>query len=117
MDGQPPEELAISTLSFGELWAGVISLGYGRRRAFLTQWLWTVIPDRFSGRIVPVTTMIALEWGRLTAEAKRKGRPIPVADALLVATALTPRAHHRHAQRAALRRVGRTYHQPVVRQG
>ncbi|HEX2211720.1 MAG TPA: hypothetical protein VHG93_28795 [Longimicrobium sp.] len=31
---------------------------------------------------------VALEWGRLTAEAKRRGRKISIQDALLVATAL-----------------------------
>ena len=85
---QPPEDLAISAISMGEIWAGIFPLGYGQRRTELTQWLWTVIPRRFSNRILPVDAAVALEWGRLTAEAKRRGRKISVADTLLVATAL-----------------------------
>lgn len=88
MDEQPPEELAISALSLGEIWAGILALGYGHRRRLLTQWLWTALPRRYAGRIMPVNAAIALEWGRLTAEAKRSGRKISVEDALLVATAL-----------------------------
>lgn len=87
VDRQPPEELAISAISMGEIWAGIFPLGYGQRRTELTQWLWTVIPRRFSNRILPVDAAVALEWGRLTAEAKRKGRKISVEDTLLVATA------------------------------
>jgi toxin FitB len=88
LDEQPLEDLAISAVSFGEIWAGVLPLGYGYRRTSLTQWLWTVIPRRFAHRILPVDAAVALEWGRLTAEAKRRGRKISVEDALLVATAL-----------------------------
>ena len=87
LDEQPPEDLAISALSFGEVWAGILPLGYGHRRITLTQWLWIALPRQYSGRIVSVDQAIALEWGRLTAEARRKGRRISVEDTLLVATA------------------------------
>lgn len=87
LNEQPPEDLAISALSFGEIWAGILQLGYGHRRITLTQWLWSVLPRRYFDRIVPVDPAISLEWGKLTAEAKRRGRPIEVPDALLVATA------------------------------
>jgi predicted nucleic acid-binding protein len=87
LDEQPPEDLAISALSFGEIQAGVLRLGYGHRRMTLTRWLWTILPRRYFGRIVPVDPAISLEWGKLTAEAKRRGRRIEVPDALLVATA------------------------------
>lgn len=86
---QPAEDLAISAVSMGEIWAGIFPLGYGQRRTQLTQWLWTVVPRRFSRRILPVDAAVALEWGRLTAEGRRRGRKIPVPDALLVATALS----------------------------
>lgn len=87
LNEQPLEDLAISALSFGEIWAGVHPLGYGHRRTSLAQWLWTMLPRRFAGRILPVNAVVALEWGRLTAEAKRRGRKISVEDALLLATA------------------------------
>ena len=85
---QPPEDLAISAMSMGEIWAGIYPLGYGHRRTMLAQWLWTVLPRRFANRILPVDAAVALEWGRLTARAKRTGRKISVEDTLLVATAL-----------------------------
>ncbi|MBC8325621.1 MAG: type II toxin-antitoxin system VapC family toxin [Verrucomicrobia subdivision 3 bacterium] len=40
------------------------------------------IHQRYENRILPVTSMIAVEWGRLNAM-----RPLPVADSLMAATA------------------------------
>ena len=87
MDELPAEEVAISAASFAEIWKGIVSLGHGRRRAILTRWV-AALPDQFSDRVLPVDVAISSEWGRLTMEAKRKGRSIDVVDLLLVATAL-----------------------------
>jgi len=38
--------------------------------------------------LLPVTKTIADRWGRLTIEAKRKGRTIAIADGLIAATAM-----------------------------
>ena len=42
----------------------------------------------FEGRILPVTENIAERWGTLTAEQRRRGRQITMADGLIAATAL-----------------------------
>jgi predicted nucleic acid-binding protein len=42
----------------------------------------------FAGRILPVTETIAERWGMLTAEQRRQGRQIGMADGLTGATAL-----------------------------
>jgi toxin FitB len=39
--------------------------------------------------VLDVTEEIALVWGKLQAEAERRGQTLPVIDALLGATALT----------------------------
>jgi toxin FitB len=52
------------------------------------QWFKHTLEDQFADRVLPVNRSIALEWGRLTAEAKRRGRRIDIVDLLLVATAL-----------------------------
>jgi toxin FitB len=44
--------------------------------------------DWFEGRILPVNESIANRWGLLRAQARLKGRPLSVIDALLAATAL-----------------------------
>jgi predicted nucleic acid-binding protein len=87
MEEQPAEEVVISAASFAEIWKGIVALGHGRRRAFLTRWV-ASLPDQFAGRVLSVDVAISSEWGRLMAEAKQKGRSIDVVDLLLVATAL-----------------------------
>jgi predicted nucleic acid-binding protein len=85
---QPQEELVVSALSFGEIQAGMLMMDEGRKKSRLRQWLEHMLKEQFSGRVLSVDEAIALEWGRLTAEGKRKGRSIDLVDLLLVATAL-----------------------------
>ncbi len=85
---QPPEELAISVLSLGEIRRGVVRHPGGRRKEMLQLWLSEDLPDTYKGRTIPINDAIALEWGRVSAEAMNRGRTIPDTDGLLVATAI-----------------------------
>ena len=80
--------LYLSVLTLGEIRKGVASLSLGKRRARLEAWLEVDLQTRFSGRIVPIDAAIADRWGSIAAEAKRKGKVLPVIDGLLAATAL-----------------------------
>ena len=82
--------LFLSVLTLGEIRKGVAGLPQGKRRAQLEAWLELDLRARFAGRILTIDSQIADRWGLLTAEAKRKGRPLSVIDGLLAATAL----HH-----------------------
>lgn len=82
--------LFLSVLTPGEIRKGVAGLGQVRRRSQLELWLDTDLTARFSGRILPIDAAVADRWGLLTADAKRRGRPMASIDALLAATAL----HH-----------------------
>lgn len=84
----PPQELAVSALTFGEIRNGIVRLQEGRRKRQLSRWLFGTLPEQFAGRVLPVDDPVALEWGRLTAEAEQSGRKMHTVDALLVATAL-----------------------------
>jgi predicted nucleic acid-binding protein len=86
--GQPAQALAVSTLTLGEIRNGIVRMQDGRRKTELNRWLFGTLPERFAGRVLPVDDPIALEWGRLTAEAELRGRKMDPVDALLVATAL-----------------------------
>jgi predicted nucleic acid-binding protein len=88
LDRQPREDLAVSALSFGEIQAGMLMMAEGRKKSRVRQWFKHTLEDQFADRVLPVNRSIALEWGRLTAEAKRRGRRIDIVDLLLVATAL-----------------------------
>jgi predicted nucleic acid-binding protein len=82
--------LYLSVLTLGEIRQGVAQLPGGKRRTRLEAWLEVDLQVRFLGRIVPIDSAIADCWGVLRADAKRKGKVLPIIDGLLAATAL----HH-----------------------
>lgn len=82
--------LFLSVLTLGEIRNGIERLNSGKRRGRLESWLRVDLRLRFQGRILTIDETIAERWGALSATAAKKGRPVPVIDGLLAATAL----HH-----------------------
>lgn len=82
--------LFLSVLTLGEIRNGVQRLRSGQRRGRLESWLQVDLPSRFQGRLLPIDTAIADRWGRVSAIAAAKGKPVPVIDGLLATTAI----HH-----------------------
>jgi hypothetical protein len=82
--------LFLSVLTLGEIRNGVQRLRAGRRRGRLESWLQVDLPSRFLDRVLPIDAAIADRWGRISAIAAAKGKPVPVIDGLLAATAI----HH-----------------------
>lgn len=80
-------DLALSVLTLGELEHGIQRLAGGARRRDLSHWARVELPTYFDQRIVAVDARVAQAWGRLTAAGRRTGRPLPVVDGLLLATA------------------------------
>lgn len=62
-------------------------MAHGARRARLTQWVQTKLPRQFLGRVLVIDDVVAMAWGRLTAAAVHDGRPLPVIEGLMLATA------------------------------
>lgn len=89
--GQDELSLALSPLSLGELKRGIEKLATGKRKAFLQKWLAENVRQRFDDRVLPVSAEVGERWGELQAQLERKGKPMPVIDSLIAATAL----HHR----------------------
>ena len=85
--GVPDASQLISVLTLGELEKGVRKLAAGQRRGALERWL-ADLHLRIVDRILPVDARVALEWGRISAREEAAGRPMPVIDALIGATAL-----------------------------
>jgi predicted nucleic acid-binding protein len=77
----------VSVLTLGELEKGIAKLASSRRRASLEGWF-SELCDRFDGHILSVDRTVALEWGRIAARVEKSGRPVPVVDALIAATAI-----------------------------
>ncbi len=82
--------LFLSVLTLGEIRSGIERLNPEKRRGRLESWLTVDLRLRFGDRILTVNEPIAERWGALSATAAKKGRPVPVIDGLLAATAL----HH-----------------------
>ena len=82
--------LYLSVLTLGEIRRGIERLPLGRRRGRLQSWLDIDLRVRFQDRILPIDDAVAVRWGALSARADATGRPVPVIDGLLAATAL----HH-----------------------
>jgi toxin FitB len=88
LDAREELTLFLSVITLGELQKGVSKLPVSRRRGRLQQWIEQDLTRRFTGRILGVELEVAMRWGAITATAEQQGRPVPVLDGLLAATAL-----------------------------
>lgn len=76
-----------SVLTLGEIERGITRLEPTKRRRALEKWF-AELQTRFVDRTLVIDAAVSLEWGRLSARAEREGRPLPVVDALIAATAI-----------------------------
>lgn len=83
------DSVFLSVLTLGEIQKGVVKLRDERRRNKIQRWLDVDLKERFAERLLPVSGEVALTWGIIEGEAEAKGKPIPVIDGLIGATALT----------------------------
>jgi hypothetical protein len=87
LEKQTSFDLAISVVTLGEIARGVARMQEGNRRRALQEWLGSELAAQFDGRVLTVDREVALAWGELTALGDNIGRPLPVTDGLLLATA------------------------------
>jgi len=100
IDAQDEGSLYLSVLTIGELEKGVARLPASVRRSRLQAWVRRDLVERFGGRLLPIDTRTAARWGAVTGESEKRGRPLPVIDCLIAATALI------HGLTVATRNVG-----------
>lgn len=96
LDEQDEASLYISVISLGEIEKGILKLRASDRRRSqkLTAWLGKV-EQRFAGRILPLDAAALHVWAQIAAShgdslrsrSEPAGQPVPVMDALLMATA------------------------------
>jgi hypothetical protein len=80
----PPAQLHVSVLTLGEIQQGIERIrakGDWQQAAALEGWL-RGLETGFDSRVLPVTLPVASAWG-----SQPHGRPVPVIDALIAATA------------------------------
>lgn len=81
----------ISVMTLGEIQAGIAKLLHPeqeRQRMLLEDWLFGDLIPRFQGRILDITPSIAFTWGKMSGHGLFVGKPVPIADGLIAATAI-----------------------------
>ena len=86
LNATPDESLHISVLTLGEIRRGIELVSDADKRAVLNSWVAHTLLPWLGPRMLPLDRAVAETWGRLAAAA---GRPLPIIDSLLAATALT----------------------------
>ena len=86
---QGEEELCISVLTLAEFDKGIANLPSGSPARGRIEAAVVAIERRFTDRTVPLSDSIVRRWGRLNGAVQQAtGKPPPVIDALLAATAI-----------------------------
>ena len=80
----------LSAVTIGELVKGIELLMEGKKRRRLSKELGFLQQD-YRDRIIAYDETTAIEWGRLSAEAKKRNRRLSLEDSLIEATALNYR--------------------------
>lgn len=88
LDAQDEDSLYLSVITLGEIEKGILKLRATdtRRAQKLTAWL-AKVQQRFAGRILPLDAAALRVWAQLAAQSELAGRPLPVMDGLMMATA------------------------------
>ncbi len=87
LDEVDEDRVFLSVATIAELRHGIERLAPGARRQRLTDWLEHELPERFSGRILPIDEGVAHEWGRVLARSQVAGRQMTTMDAFIAAVA------------------------------
>jgi predicted nucleic acid-binding protein len=79
-------EIAVDPIILGEIRYGILLLRRGARRSKLEAWYAAGV-----GRLhcLPWDAATGSRWAELLADLRRSGRPMPIKDSLIAATALT----------------------------
>lgn len=85
---QSNASLFISSITLGEIQKGIAKLPESAKKQDLQTWLDTDVRKRFEGSIIAISANEALQWGELQAMSEIKGRPMPVLDGMIAASAL-----------------------------
>ena len=88
IDSCHEEDFYLSVIMLGEIENGIAKLAEGKKKIQLQAWLSDELMERFSGRILNITTEVALLWGGILGNSEKKGVTLPVIDALIAATAI-----------------------------
>lgn len=84
---QTYNSLYLSVITIGELQRGISRLPRSRKKSVLASWLDEQL-TLFSSSILPLDSETVLVWGEMIATLEKQGRPMPILDSLIAATAI-----------------------------
>ena len=87
-EASDPVDLYLSSITLGELVAGVGRLEPSVRRRTLERWLKEALMPQFQGRILAFDVDTAWYWGALVSGLQREGRSRPAMDLQIAAIAV-----------------------------
>ena len=87
LESQSDDLLFLSVLTIGELEKGIVKMPVSKRKSDLEAFVQTLLV-RFDRRILGLDTATLRRWGTISGLLEAQGRPIPVIDSLMAATAL-----------------------------
>lgn len=87
-ENTPESATYISVLSIGEIRKGLERLETSPKAARIGAWLDHKLMPRFDRRLLDVDLEVCNVWGSVCGNLSRRGRPQPVIDSLIAATAL-----------------------------
>ena len=82
------QRMYLSIITIGELRKGLDLMVASRRKQQLEQWYRYELLIQFKLNIIPIDLRVIEVWGEMMAALQKKGRILPLADALIAATAL-----------------------------
>ena len=85
----PETSLFLSVLTFAEIHKGIEKLPESKRKDKLHKWVNADLRVRFKGRILNLNLNVATKWGQVQGQAERRGKPMPLMDGLIAATAIS----------------------------
>ena len=86
---QDERNLFLSVLTLGEIQKGIEKINDEIKKAQLTLWLKKDLVKQFENRIIPIDQSVIITWGKAQGQSERVGKPMPVIDGLIAASALT----------------------------
>ena len=78
-------DFVVDPIVLGEMYLGILALPAGRQRTRLEQWFEAVAQTI---ECLPWDVAASRRWARLVVGLRRKGRTMPLLDAMIAATAL-----------------------------
>jgi predicted nucleic acid-binding protein len=80
------QDTYLSVITVGEIAEGLERMRASARRRRLSVWFDELLAE-YATRVLAIDTAVARAWGVLRAAARSRGKPMPIADTYLAATA------------------------------